>query len=110
MFVTRQLSANRYIRFLAAFVVEEMLDRKQAVLTYGALHLLTADLRYRSWSALRLFLRRFKPNERDRAIVALPPRLNGLYYPLRLIRLTREYWWGVLGPIVRFFVKKRKLN
>jgi hypothetical protein len=110
MSVSRRVYANRYIAFLGTIVMEEMLQRKRVVLSHGAAFLLTSELRDRFWNALQVYLRRFRPNERERAIVDLPAGLNGLYYPLRLIRLTREYWWGVLGPIVRFFVKKRKLN
>jgi hypothetical protein len=54
--------------------------------------------RHRSWYVFcdyyqRYFSRWVTPCERDRALIALPPFLHFLYYPLRFLRLVRTYGW-----------------
>jgi hypothetical protein len=40
----------------------------------------------------RWSLRPFRPNQRDRDMVALPSRLEFLYYMIRPVRLMRDHW------------------
>lgn len=43
------------------------------------------------------------PNERDHALLRLPPALSFLYYPLRVIRLVRDHGSNPLKRFLRLF-------
>jgi hypothetical protein len=52
----------------------------------------TRDTRRERWRLVYWrIMRRIKPNERDRAVVALPRALHWLYYVIRPFRLLAVY-------------------
>lgn len=54
--------------------------------------------RDKAYPHVRELLLRMRPNERDRAMVSLPPQLDFLYYLVRPVRLARDRFRAFVSP------------
>jgi hypothetical protein len=85
-------SASRFASRPLAALREQWSMAEVPTLSLVDVQVRTRDTRLERWRLVWWrIVRRIKPNERDRAVVALPRALHGLYYVIRPYRLLTQY-------------------